>query len=186
MGGGVALNMAHMAPDQIRSITMLSAVGVQELELLGNYYINHALYGFQLALIWFFDNGLPHMGLMDGFPFNLSYGRDLYDTDQRPLRQYLKQYKNPMLILHGGKDALVSMATAMEQFRLVPQSELKLYDRGHLMLFKLNRQLANDISDFIQRVETEKTRTRALADPERIVEAQKPFSEVEVTSASGY
>ena len=63
MGDGVALNMAHMAPDQIRSITMLSAVGVQQLELLGNYYINHALYGFQRALICFFRQWFATYGV---------------------------------------------------------------------------------------------------------------------------
>ena len=36
MGGGVALSMADLAPRRVRSITMLSAIGVQEMELLGD------------------------------------------------------------------------------------------------------------------------------------------------------
>ncbi|MHC4717235.1 MAG: alpha/beta fold hydrolase, partial [Planctomycetota bacterium] len=93
MGGGVALNLAAMAPERVRSITMLSAVGAQEFELLGNYAINRALQGAQLALIWLATNGFPHMGLLDRSPLNLPYARNFYDTDQRPLRGYLNQYQ---------------------------------------------------------------------------------------------
>src|SRR5437868_4040891 len=35
MGGGVALNIADLAPARVSSIVMLSAIGVQEMELLG-------------------------------------------------------------------------------------------------------------------------------------------------------
>ena len=85
MGGGVALNLAHMSPELVRSITLLSAIGVQEFELLGNYHLNHALHGIQLAFIWLLKNGLPHMGLLDRVPVGLPYARNFYDTDQRPL-----------------------------------------------------------------------------------------------------
>src|SRR5258708_23399012 len=37
MGGGVALSMLAMAPERIASIAMISAIGVQERELLGSY-----------------------------------------------------------------------------------------------------------------------------------------------------
>jgi pyruvate dehydrogenase E2 component (dihydrolipoamide acetyltransferase) len=33
LGGGVALNLANLAPERVKSITMLSAIGVQEMEL---------------------------------------------------------------------------------------------------------------------------------------------------------
>lgn len=52
MGGGVVLNVADIAPQRVGSITMLSAIGVQEAELLGDYHLNHALHGAQLAAIW--------------------------------------------------------------------------------------------------------------------------------------
>ncbi len=185
MGGGVAVTMAHMKPERVRSITMLSAIGVQEFELLGNYYINHALHGAQLAFIWLINNGLPHMGLLDRIPLNIAYARNFYDTDQRPLRGYLEQYQSPMLILHGQQDALVPPAAAHEHFRIVPQSELKLYDSGHFMISSRSVQLASDISDFILRVETGRMKTRAGADAARMTGAQQPFNETRVPPVSG-
>jgi len=185
MGGGVALNMAAMAPERIRSIIMLSAVGTQEFELLGNYTINRALHGAQLALIWLMTNGFPHMGLLDRSPLNLPYARNFYDTDQRPLRGFLNQYQAPMLILHGRKDALVPLAAALEHHRLVPQSELKLYDGGHLMLFWHPEVLAGDIGEFISRVEQNRAASRAQADAIRLAQAAKPLHEVHVPPVSG-
>jgi pimeloyl-ACP methyl ester carboxylesterase/membrane protein DedA with SNARE-associated domain len=185
MGGGVALSMAAMASERVRSITMLSAVGVQEFELLGNYTINRALHGAQLALIWLMTNCFPHMGLLDRCPLNLSYARNFYDTDQRPLRGYLNQYQAPMLILHGRKDALVPLAAALEHHRLVPQSELKLYDDGHLMLFSHPEVLAGDIGEFISRVERKRATSRPQADAIRLAQAAKPLHEVHVPPVSG-
>ncbi len=57
MGGGVGLNLVDLAPQRVRSVVMLSAIGVQELELLGLYPINHAIHGAQLA--GFFLRGPP-------------------------------------------------------------------------------------------------------------------------------
>ena len=59
MGGGVALNIANLAPHRVRSITMLSAIGVQEFELLGQYHLNHAIHGLQLATLWSIHNLVP-------------------------------------------------------------------------------------------------------------------------------
>src|SRR6266849_10512637 len=59
MGGGVVLNMADIAPQRVQSITMLSAIGVQEAELLGDYHLNHALHGVQLGAIWLFNEAVP-------------------------------------------------------------------------------------------------------------------------------
>lgn len=65
MGGGVVLNIAEIAPQRVRSIVMLSAIGVQEMELLGNYHINHSLHGLQLGFVFLLREGLPHFGWLD-------------------------------------------------------------------------------------------------------------------------
>ncbi|MBM3773236.1 MAG: alpha/beta fold hydrolase [Acidimicrobiia bacterium] len=51
MGGGVAIELADAWPDRISSLTLLSAIGAQEYELLGDYWLNHALHGLQLGAL---------------------------------------------------------------------------------------------------------------------------------------
>jgi pimeloyl-ACP methyl ester carboxylesterase len=124
-GGGVAINMAALSSERLASINMLSAIGVQELELLGDYHLNHAVHAAQLGLLWLLQEAFPHFGGLDRFMLNTRYARNSYDTDQRPLRDDLLRYEGPMLILHGNHDELVPYAVALEHHRLVPQSELK-------------------------------------------------------------
>ena len=45
MGGGVALELYRLAPERVASVVLLSSIGVQEMELLGYYSLNHALHG---------------------------------------------------------------------------------------------------------------------------------------------
>jgi len=107
MGGGVVLSAADLAPERIASIVMLSAIGVQEHELLGSYRANHALHGAQLAALWALREGVPHFGILDRFPLNVEYDTNFYDSDQRPLRSILMRYAGPMLIIHGSSDSMV-------------------------------------------------------------------------------
>jgi pimeloyl-ACP methyl ester carboxylesterase len=41
-----------------------------------------------------------------------------------------------MFILHGRSDPLVPVAAAVEHHRLAPQSELKIIDGDHFMVFR--------------------------------------------------
>lgn len=185
MGGAVALNMAHLAPQRVRSITMLSAIGVQEFELLGQYHLNRAIHGLQLAAVWSMYNLIPHMGMLEDFPLNTSYARNFYDTDQRPLRKYLREFQTPMLILHGSKDLLVPLAAAVEHNRIVPQSEFQQYGGGHLVLFSLTERIAEDITDFISKVESGQAATRSGAQNERIRNSHQPFARSTAPPAEG-
>lgn len=177
MGGGVVLNIADIAPERVESLVMLSAIGVQELELLGNYHLNHSLHGLQLAGLWLLHEGLPHMGWLDHSMLDLSYARNFYDTDQRPLRLILAHYAGPMLILHGEQDMMVPVEAAREHYRLVPQSEIKLFpSENHFYLFNGAQGHAAVVIDFFDRVERGRVRTRATADPERLAMAAAPFN----------
>jgi membrane protein DedA with SNARE-associated domain/pimeloyl-ACP methyl ester carboxylesterase len=184
-GGGVALNMVDITPGKVASMIMLSAIGVVELELLGDYYLNHALHGLQLGLIWFIQEFTPHFGYLDDIFLNYNYARNFYDSDQRPLREILKDYKNSMLILHGIKDRLVPQVAAEEHYRLVPQSELAILDSGHKMVQLRGQELAQIIADFVQRVEKGATKIRNSADSKRIVHAAEPFDSVIALKAEG-
>ena len=69
MGGGVGLELYEAAPERVASLTLLSAIGVQELELFGDYRVNHLVHGVQLAGVRFIEEGVPHFGFFDGLFF---------------------------------------------------------------------------------------------------------------------
>ncbi len=185
MGGGVALNIVDLAPSRVSSLTMLSAIGVQEMELLGDYRINHLLHGIQLAGLWLLREGVPHMGLLDDLPLSVSYARNFYDSDQRPLREILMRYEGPMLITHGNSDRLVPVEAALEHHRLVPQSDLYLLNDNHFTLFNHSQALAPKLNDFLAGVDAGRAVTRATAEPERIALAARPFDPSAVPKAMG-
>src|SRR3989441_1681535 len=136
MGGGVALSLIDLAPERVASLTMLSAIGVQEMELTGDYYVNHLVHGAQLAALWIAREGTPHMGVLDGAMLGVPYARNFFDSDQRPLRSILQRVTVPTLIVHGTDDGLVPIEAAREHHRLVPQSHLVTLDGDHFLLFE--------------------------------------------------
>jgi pimeloyl-ACP methyl ester carboxylesterase len=135
MGGGVVLSIADLAPPRVASLVMLSAIGIQEHELTGNYWVNHVLHGAQLGALWLLKNGFPHFGLFRRSPLTVEYARNFYDSDQRPLRSILANYRGPMLILHGTRDSNVPIAAALEHHRIVRQSEIVEFNENHFMAF---------------------------------------------------
>jgi pimeloyl-ACP methyl ester carboxylesterase/membrane protein DedA with SNARE-associated domain len=176
LGGAVILEMAAQQPQRVRSLVMISAVGVQELELLGDYELNHALHGLQLAALTAADWALPHFGLLDRFPLGLPYARNFYDTDQRPLRAVLEGLQPPLRVLHGRHDLQVPVQAALEHHRIVPHSELHVWeDQSHFAIFVRPGEVARDIADFVGRVEDGRARTRAEATPEELARAQVPY-----------
>lgn len=185
MGGGVAIHLAAEAPERVLSVALLSSIGVQELELLGDYHLNRALHGTQLATLWLLQEGVPHFGWLDRFPLNTNYARNFYETDQRPLRRLLRQVEQPTLIWHGASDTLVPAVAAKEHYRLVPQSELLLFDGGHLLMFEQPDLVTAQVSEFITRVEAGKGDTRATADPVRVEAAGELMPTVMLTPAEG-
>jgi len=52
MGGAVALHLADQAPERVASVILMSSIGVQELELLGDYRVNHGLHGLPHRCVW--------------------------------------------------------------------------------------------------------------------------------------
>ncbi|HTL04660.1 MAG TPA: alpha/beta fold hydrolase, partial [Gemmatimonadales bacterium] len=185
MGGGVALNLADLAPRRVASLTMLSAIGAQEYELLGDYYLNHAIHGIQLGGLWALRNLTPHFGCFDDGMLTREYARNFYDSDQRPLRGVLSRYAGPMLIIQGSADPLVPAAIAKEHARLVPQSELLMLPSDHFMAFREPRELAPPIAGFLESAERGEATTRATAAPERLRAAAQPFDPRSAPPANG-
>ena len=186
LGGGVALEMYRADPPRIASITLLSSIGAQEYELLGEYYLNHAIHGLQLFAIWTFRELVPHFGYSDDAFLSHSYARNFYDTDQRPLRGILGGYEGPMLIVHGTDDPLVPRAAADEHHRIVPQSEMVMLEGNHFMTFLEPGRIAPPIGDFLDRVEAGTVTVRATADPVRAAAAATPFDPSTLPSITGF
>jgi pimeloyl-ACP methyl ester carboxylesterase/membrane protein DedA with SNARE-associated domain len=170
MGGGVAIALAGQSPERVSSLTLISGLGVQEHELLGDYALNHAIHGLQLWALRAVDDLVPHFGLLDWFPLNTSYARNFYDTDQRPLRGWLAGWNGPALIVQGKGDDLVPPAAAREHARLMPQSEVEWIEGGHGLIFgeKSSVVIADRLAAFVNEVEAGRAHTRAQAAPERL------------------
>ncbi|MEK7833072.1 MAG: alpha/beta fold hydrolase, partial [Acidobacteriota bacterium] len=175
MGGGVVLNLNDLAPERVASATMLASIGVQEMELLGDYHLYHAVHGLQLGFFWLLREGLPLSPTSHVRDFSVSYSRNFYDSDQQPLRAMLSRFDKPMLIIHGLHDFLVPVEAAREHHRLVPQSELVVSDFDHFMVFERPDFLAPLLDDFTARVESGKAATKALTEPARLAASLEPF-----------
>ena len=175
MGGGVALSAAERAPERVRSLVLLSAIGVQEYELLGDYGLNHLVHGLQLFALRCVDWGVPHFGWLDSFPLNPFYARNFFDSDQRPLRASLLAFDAPTLIIHGKRDPLVPYAAALEHHRLVPQSALISYPEGHFVLWQRGDEVAAALGDFWAKADRGEAPVRGAALAERRAAASAPF-----------
>jgi len=185
LGGGVALQLWNLAPERVASLTLLSAIGVQELELLGDYRLNHAVHLAQLRLIQIVALLTPHFGATDAFEKAYTYARSFCDSDQRPLRGILEQIDVPVLIIHGERDPLVPAAAAREHVRIVPQSELWMGPDRHFMVFKDHPPFTAALLDFVSRVESGEAVRREDASPERVAAANLPFDPSSVPPATG-
>lgn len=185
LGGASAIYLSHDYASKVQSVSLVSSIGVQELELLGSYRLNHAVHGIELGTVWLLQNAVPHFGLLDLIGINVSYAKSHYESDQRPLRGYLKQYKKPMLILHGRDDVLVPLAVAKEHHRIVPQSKMKVFDAGHDLIEAQSDTVGKTLSRFISTVQEGEAKWADDASPQRIREAQEPFSNVKFQKFTG-
>ena len=183
MGGGVVLNLYDIAPEKVRSIEMVSAIGVQEYELLGDYHLNHILHGLQLWGFRILRDATPHFGIIG--ETTITYSRNFYDSDQRHLREILQSIDIPVQIIHGTEDPLVPIEAAREHARIITQSEFhELGDESHFMVFMHPDQVSPMVENFLGKVKNQMAQTRQNADAARIVESNKPF-QLNISAAKG-
>jgi pimeloyl-ACP methyl ester carboxylesterase len=62
------------------------------------------------------------------------------------------RYPGPMLILHGSGDPHVPVAAARAHHRLVQQSELRVIDGSHFLVFQRPQMLAQPLEGFLRQV----------------------------------
>lgn len=192
LGGGVALQLWQRAPGRVASLTLLSSIGVQELELLGDHALNHGLHLLQLGALQALDLCVPHFGATRAFQRALNYARNFSETDQRPLRELLSRYDGPALVVHGQDDFLVPPEAARESHRLLPQSALWMATDNpafggadHFMVFRGDPPFVPELRRFLIDVEAGRATTRLQASTERRALATEPFDAAAVPPASG-
>ncbi|MEL7024878.1 MAG: alpha/beta fold hydrolase [Pseudomonadota bacterium] len=184
-GGAPAIVLASEYPERVTSLTLLAAIGVQELELFGNYTANHAVYAGQLALVTAAQWLLPHFGYLDDAILGKGYARNLTDTDQRVLRPMLRRILSPTLIVHGTNDGLVPFEAAQEHHRLVPQSTLAPLDAGHEIGYGTPELAMPALNAFLADVATGRAATRDTASESRRAAADLPYRATDRSPLTG-
>ncbi|MFO0688102.1 MAG: alpha/beta fold hydrolase [Myxococcota bacterium] len=174
-GGGVATALADRAPERVASLVLVSSIGVQEHELLGDATLNHLIHRLQQVLVTALDWSIPHFGAFDGGHGGRGFTRSFLDGDQRPLRTALARWHGPLLIVHGRDDFLVPPAAAREHHRIVPQSRLVWIDGGHLVLMQDPDAVARALVAWLEDADADRLPRRAAADPARVAAAAMPF-----------
>ena len=157
-------------------MTLLSGLGVQEQELFGRYWVNHAVHGVQLAAFWLLTEATPHFGLFDRMFMGIEYARNFYDTDQRPLRPALLAFDGAALIYHGRHDFLVPYEAALEHHRLLPQSVLVTSEGDHFDTFMRPQEVAAALVPFLAAVDRGERPTRAARVGGARVDAERPYA----------
>ncbi len=129
--GGIALHMKNQAPDKVPSLTLLSAIGLQEGEGSGSYLFEHGKY----AVAWLGTLALPelipHYGALGTRAERSAFVCEFWESDQRKLRPILENLKDPVLIIHGMHDPLVPAWLAVRHHEMLAQSRLVMLDDSH-------------------------------------------------------
>ncbi len=141
MGGGVALHMAQLAPQRVRSLSLIASIGVQEAEGSGNHAFEHVKYAAMWLLCVPGAELIPHFGLFGSRGERSGFCRNFLESDQRPLRAILSESKTPMLIAQGRKDFLVPAWCAQSSHELAANSRLVMFQGSHFLLFPPPGQL---------------------------------------------
>ncbi|MEY4033794.1 MAG: hypothetical protein RL492_988, partial [Verrucomicrobiota bacterium] len=149
LGGVAALELAAAHPDRVRSLTMLSAPGAQEFELLGNPLVNKIVYGFQGAFFWGVSRLTPNFGAADLLPWDRDYAATVFDTDLSDSKKILFGWRKPLLIVHGQDDWLTPAQAATYSAQLVPQAKLVMLPGGHDVVFAEQAKVVAEVLGFV-------------------------------------
>ncbi|MEQ9310490.1 MAG: VTT domain-containing protein [Balneolaceae bacterium] len=175
IGGSSAVQFAHQFPTLTKSISLIGANGVVELELLGGYHLNHAVYGAKFTFLKLVDLFIPHFGIFEGLNIRIERSRILYESDQRLVRDALKSIQVPVLIQHPNSSRIPKQVSE-EYFRLLPQSSLKIYEVGDLAF-------TNDLKNFILTI-NEHNKIDQISES-RLAQSFLPFDDKNSIKAEG-
>jgi len=153
LGGVAALELARAHPDRVRSLTLISAPGAQEFELMGNPLVNKLVYGFHGAFFWGVSRLTPNFGAADLLPWDRDYAKTVFDTDLSDSKKILRGWRKPLYLLHGADDWLTSVDAARYTAKLVPQARLEVLPGGRDAAFADVDATAAKVAGFALAVE---------------------------------
>ncbi|MTI86694.1 MAG: hypothetical protein FH748_01860 [Balneolaceae bacterium] len=140
------VHLANETDIDVQSLSLLSSYGVQELELLGGYHLNHGIYTAQLLFLELAKYGIPHFGLID-VEEEIAFYKIMNSSDQRKIRKLFQNLDIPVQIQHCLDDPQVASGIAIEHNRIIPQSKLLTYQCQSL---KTSNEVVSGLKSFLQ------------------------------------
>ena len=177
VGGSIAMHFARIEADTSQSLTLINANGVEELELLGGYHLNHTAYRLKKVWYCFLKYGIPHFGNFENLDDRLLRLNIQINSDQRLIRDILGEIDNPALIVHTASSRVLREVSE-EHHRLLPQSEFLEIESGD--------NLIPDVLKFLAQSDSKGGITRSEADQTAIMESLKPFDPKNGIRAEGW
>lgn len=186
-GNAIALElMSTSMADYVESYALLSAIGVQEFQFLGYHVLNQPLYSMLYPVGFIVDYALPLGGWNSHSFIDLERVRFMNDLDQRSYREILSSVTSPVIILHGKDDRHVSIETALEHHRIIPQSELAIFEGDKNSIFNHYKEWADEYSSFLDAVGQGDAFTKSSALEERLAYADRDFQFGDVPPVYGW
>ena len=112
LGGVAALELAKAHPDQVSSLSLISAPGAQEFEMMGNHLVNKIIYGFHYSFFWGVSRLTPNFGAADLLPCDRDYAATVLDSDLSGSKEILRRWRKPLFLLHGQDDWVTTIDAA--------------------------------------------------------------------------
>lgn len=134
-GGGPVLLVAERDPKRVKSVSLISSVGLMEGEGSGHYAVEQSKYVAGYPVVMALGELVPHFGLLGKRADRHAMMRDFRDADQRALESYLIDLQVPLLILHGNTDPLVPSWVAKRHHEVQPASRMVMLDASHFFIF---------------------------------------------------
>lgn len=186
-GNSVAIRLINkMSEIRVRSYSMLSAIGVQEFHFLGYHVLNKPIYTILYPVAWLLDYGLPVANWNQHIPIHLDGARFLNKMDQRPYRGILSSLDMPVHILHSEGDRQISINTAREHYRIIPQSSIKITTGDHSAIHNKAETWAESYTRFLSNVDAKDTLKPGNISRERKELAEQDFNFGDVPPVNGW
>lgn len=168
-GGALALTMAIRYPGRINKLVLMGSMGV-------SFPITYGL-----DRVWGYTPSLPNMEeLLEIFTYNHSFAtkalvQTRYEASMQPGFQesfssmfpeprqkgvegmagnqhYIRDIKQPTLIIHGREDRVIPLQTSLTLSGLIENSELHVFGKcGHWTQIERTEEFAQLVSSFFQR-----------------------------------